>query len=117
MLRYYNSGLAVVLVTPRRMRDQEYSLVCLQNKTDALRAQHQPCEVAFQCLRQFCGISMLVKRRCFVCHKPGAESYGCQFAFFCSEECSERGGDWHRKLCKLSKASNITIDAECVQLF
>lgn len=27
------------------------------------------CEMAFQCQRQFCGISLLVKCRCFTCHR------------------------------------------------
>ena len=30
------------------------------------------CELGFQCMRSFCGVCILVKRRCFVCGRPGA---------------------------------------------
>mmetsp|Transcript_4298 Transcript_4298/g.10054 ORF Transcript_4298/g.10054 Transcript_4298/m.10054 type:complete len:273 (-) Transcript_4298:3799-4617(-) len=67
MLRYYEKGLSVKLIVPRKIGNNEYFLVGLQH------AQHDKntlCEVAFNCGRSFAGITMLVKKRCFACHKP-----------------------------------------------
>eukprot|EP00603_Paraphysomonas_imperforata_P012936 CAMPEP_0114449770 /NCGR_PEP_ID=MMETSP0104-20121206/110_1 /TAXON_ID=37642 ORGANISM="Paraphysomonas imperforata, Strain PA2" /NCGR_SAMPLE_ID=MMETSP0104 /ASSEMBLY_ACC=CAM_ASM_000202 /LENGTH=216 /DNA_ID=CAMNT_0001621879 /DNA_START=21 /DNA_END=672 /DNA_ORIENTATION=+ len=65
--QYYDGGIAVVLVAPRKINDHSYLLVCLQNS----RPEHNVlCQLAFQCQRQFCGVSLLLKKRCFVCHKP-----------------------------------------------
>jgi hypothetical protein len=114
MLRYYTAGWAVRAVLPRRIGQNEYMLVCLQSgdpEKDGL------CQVAFQCRRQFCGISMLVKKRCFVCHKPGAQRCaGCHTAAFCNRACLAAGWGEHKKLCKLVKASAVTVETESVQL-
>lgn len=113
MLRYCASGLSVVAVTPRRIRDDRYLLVCLQHKK---AESNTLCEVAFQCMRQFVGISMLLKQRCFECHKPGAPTCACGVACFC-EGCNGPQRDAHRKLCKLVCASKVAIDDEVVTLF
>jgi hypothetical protein len=57
MLRYFSSGVTLVGVVPRRIRESDYFLVCLQHEK---HERNTPCEVAFQCMRQFVGISMLV---------------------------------------------------------
>jgi hypothetical protein len=115
MLAYYKAGYAVKLVVPRKISENGYVLVCLQS-------QKQPekdslCELAFQCARQFVGISMLVKKRCFVCNQPAAKTCSaCQCACFCSKECQASGWLSHRKLCALIKASSAVVERECVQL-
>jgi hypothetical protein len=115
MLRYYEKGYAVRLVVPRKIGTNGYILVCLQNKQQPER--DSLCEVAFQCMRQFVGISMLVKKRCFVCHKPAAASCAaCRVACFCSKECQKSGWAGHKKLCKLVKESEVVVDRECLQL-
>ena len=100
-------------VVTRHVRENEYFLVCLKNKQEDMNSL---CELAFQCQRQFCGISMLVKRRCFVCHKPGAAKCACQCACFCSKECEARGAPQHSKLCKLIRASPVKTEEETVQM-
>jgi hypothetical protein len=116
MLRYYANGMSVVAVVPRKMRDSDCSLVCLVHKK---ADQNTLCEVAFQAMRQFVGVSMLVKHRCFVCSRPGAPKCACcGVACFCPGDCEERGREGHEKLCKLVKASGVAVaqDEEAVQL-
>jgi len=116
MLRYYASGMSLVIVVARQTRANNYFLVCLQHKQPE---SNLPCEVAFQCMRQFCGISMLVKQRCFVCNKPDkrvartpCEACVC----FCSKDCEARGMSTYKKLCELIKDSNATVETEPVPL-
>ena len=72
---------------------------------------------AAQCMRQFAGISMLVKQRCFACGKPGAPRTACDTACFCPGGCEESDvGKAHRKLGKRVRASNVTVETEVVQL-
>ena len=59
MERYYRFKTRVVAVVPRSIRGQLYALVCLQHEETE---KNSLCELAFQCLRQFAGISVLVKR-------------------------------------------------------
>ena len=113
MERYYANDISVVAVLPRRIKDNEYFLVCLQDK---ITERNNLCEVAFQCMRQFAGISMLVKRVCFVCNRPGAPMCKCHCACFCSKECETRGQASHAKLCRLAQASNVTVEDEIVQV-
>ena len=112
MLRYYESGMSVVCVVPRRIQATNLFLVCLQHKQHELNSL---CELAFQCMRQFCGISMLAKKRCFVCQKPDAEFCKCKVACFCSESCKS-SATWHSKLCKIVQKSAIAVEDECLQL-
>ena len=73
--------------------------------------------MAFQVKRQFTGFSMLVKKRCFVCHKPNAKKCsGCQCACFCNKECMVKGWKAHKKLCKLINVKELTLDKECLQI-
>jgi hypothetical protein len=69
-------------------------------------------------MRQFCGMSMLIKKKCIVCNKPGAPMCACKCVCFCKGECETRGRDEHEKLCKLAQASTVTVttDGETVQL-
>ena len=114
LLAYYKGGISVVLTVPRKINDHNYFLVCLQN---ARSEYNILCQLAFQCQRQFCGISLLVKKQCFVCNKPTIlMCKGCQCASFCSKECQVEGWGSHKKLCKLIKASNVTIEDECVEI-
>ena len=115
MLRYLEAGMSVVVVVPRKIQGSDYFLVCLQHE------QHEKntlCELSFLCFRQFAGISMLVKKRCFVCHKPSAmKCAGCQCACFCSKECQASGWKQHKKLCKMIKgAKPPTVEAEAVEV-
>mmetsp|Transcript_52 Transcript_52/g.104 ORF Transcript_52/g.104 Transcript_52/m.104 type:complete len:176 (-) Transcript_52:477-1004(-) len=112
--QYYDGGIAVVLVAPRKINDHSYLLVCLQNS----RPEHNVlCQLAFQCQRQFCGVSLLLKKRCFVCHKPTMMvCTGCQCACFCSRECQSQGWPGHKKLCKRIKSSNVTVEEECIEI-
>eukprot|EP00656_Telonema_subtile_P009837 TRINITY_DN14655_c0_g1_i3.p1 TRINITY_DN14655_c0_g1~~TRINITY_DN14655_c0_g1_i3.p1 ORF type:complete len:194 (-),score=30.82 TRINITY_DN14655_c0_g1_i3:115-696(-) len=89
MLRYYEGNFKVVTIVPRTIRDNDYFLVCLQhNQAEG----NIICELAFLCFRQFCGVSMLVKKRCFVCNAPTKlKCKGCQSACFCSKECQAKG--------------------------
>ena len=112
MLRYYESGMSVVCVVPRRIQATNLFLVCLQHKQHELNSL---CELAFQCMRQFCGISMLAKKRCFVCQKPDAEFCKCKVACFCSESCKS-SATWHSKLCNIVQKSAIAVEDECLQL-
>jgi hypothetical protein len=117
MLRYYNKKLSVRLVIPRRVGSNEYFLVGLQH-SEHEHEKNVLYEMAFQCGRSFTGISMLIKRRCFACNKPGApQCKRCLCTSFCSDACerSDSGRD-HEKLCKQIKLSNIVVEDECAQL-
>jgi hypothetical protein len=109
MLRYYACGITVRVVVPRMLRDDPCFLVCLQHKDPD---KNSLCNVAFQCMRQFTGISMLVKQRCFVCNKPGANMWACSCVCYCSEECKARGSDSDKKLCELVRASPVSSSAD-----
>lgn len=115
MLRYYANDINVRLVAPRKIGDNDYFLVGLQNKDPE---KDTLCELAFTCHRQFAGYSMLVKKRCFVCNKQDAKKCtGCHCACFCSRECQTAGWSAHSKLCKLIKSTgNVTVESECVQM-
>ena len=90
----------------------------MQNKK---AEQNTLCEVAFQCMRQFAGISMLVKQQCFACNKPSVPRCArCQCACFCSKECeASEIGNAHQELCKLvqQQISAISTEEEAVTLF
>ena len=114
MVSYYKAGYIVKLVVPRHIGPDEHFLVGLQHKDPD---QNTLCEVAFNCGRSFTGISMLVKKRCFVCHKPGApRSQACQVACFCAGECEVRGREMYGKLWELIDASSMVVEKESVQL-
>ena len=115
MLRYYANSMSVVAVVPRKMRDTDCFLVCLAHKDPD---RNTLCEVAFQAMRQFVGICMLVKQRCFVCNRPGApKCASCGVACFCPGDCEEGGREVHKKLCKMVKGSApVVADEEAVQL-
>ena len=115
MLRYYSANMRVVAVLSRQLQQPgDCFLVCLQH---AAAERNTLCELAFQCKRSFTGISMLVKTRCFACNKPGARRCACQCACFCSKECEASDcAAAHKKVCKLIRASSVTVDDECVQL-
>ena len=114
LLQYISAGIYVVLITPRIMNDNLYFLVCLQNS----RPEHNNlCQLAFQCQRQFCGISMLVKKRCFVCNNPTTMMCkGCQCACYCSKKCQTQGWSFHKKVCKKINVSDITIEDESFEI-
>jgi hypothetical protein len=114
MLRYCESDMAVVMIAPRRIEGQDYFLVCLQHRQEM---RNTLCELSFLCLRQFVGISMLVKKRCFCCNKPTAlRCRACGCACFCSKECQKSAWKQHKKLCKAVGVSKPVVDAEVVQL-
>ena len=57
LLRYYQHNSRVVCVSPRRIRGNDYSLIQLRHDDDE---RNSLCELAFQCQRSFCGVSILV---------------------------------------------------------
>jgi len=115
MLAYLKAGFAVKLVVPRSYGKNGYILVCLQSTTQP--EKDSLCELAFQCARQFVGISMLVKKRCFVCNKLAARTCSaCKCACFCSKECQMSGWPAHKDICSRIKASAPMVETECVQL-
>ena len=114
MLDYYAKGLSVVEVVPRRIRNNDYFLVCLRHPTN--KAVNAICQLAFQCRRQFLGYAMLVKQCCFVCGRPGAAKCECECACFCSASCKQQGSAAHAPLCELVQASSVIVDREVLQL-
>mmetsp|Transcript_19394 Transcript_19394/g.55816 ORF Transcript_19394/g.55816 Transcript_19394/m.55816 type:complete len:234 (-) Transcript_19394:362-1063(-) len=116
MIRYYDHGLSVRLVIPRKIGANEYYLVGLQH---AEQEKNTLCDVAFQCSRSFAGISMIMKKRCFACHNPRAVPCdGCLCACFCSDDCRSKSevGKEHQVLCKRIDKDKIVVEDECVQL-
>jgi hypothetical protein len=115
MVAYYGASFSAVEVVSRRIARGEYLLVCLRHKEPE---KNTLCEVAFQCQRQFVGISMLMKRRCFVCHNPTAKKCSvCKCACYCSKACLEKGYPEHKALCKLIKAGGApSFDADPLQV-
>ena len=114
MVTYLEAGHTVRANLPRLIGEQEYMLVCLQSnqpEKDSL------CQLAIQAKRQFCGTSMLVKKRCFSCNSPGAQRCtGCHVASFCNKACLARGWGEHRRLCKMVEAGQVTLETEVIQL-
>jgi hypothetical protein len=105
LLRYYKASMSVVEVVPRTICGNDYLLVCLR---DAVSSRNAICELAFSVQRQFVGISMLVKKRCFnpACNKRTSMKCSvCRCACFCSKECLKIGWPVHKALCKLVKAA------------
>lgn len=117
LLRYYRSDITAVEVVPRQIGENHYNLVCLRHKDPS---KNTLCEVAFQCQRQFVGISMLVKRRCFVCNQRTSKQCSvCKCACFCSKECLKKGWSRHRAVCNLVKAAGaprVEAESESLQL-
>jgi hypothetical protein len=120
MNRYYEKGLAVKLIVPRTIGTNEYFLVGLQHSEHDKNAL---CEVAFNCGRSFTGISMLIKKRCFACHKPlNGEKMcaGCLCVCFCSDPiCAKRHSDIrseHETLCQKVDLAKVVVEKESVQL-
>ena len=120
MLRYYENGLSVKLIVPRAIGNNEYFLVGLQHSE---QDKNTLCEVAFNCGRSFTGISMLVKKRCFACHKPlkgEAACAGCLCVCFCTDLiCIQRYSDIrleHHALCSKIDLEKVVVEDECIQL-
>ena len=140
MERYYRFKTRVVAVVPRSIRGQLYALVCLQHEETE---KNSLCELAFQCMRQFAGISILVKRppgvpsaggergtraaacdsprprrACFVCHRPNsALCQHCHSAAYCSPECARQDWGRHNVLCQLARRHDIIVEDEVVEIF
>ena len=75
------------MVAPCTTEVAEYFLVRLQNK---LATHNMLRELGFPCMCQFFGVTILVKRRYFVCHKPTPKrGKRCHCACFCSKECQK----------------------------
>mmetsp|Transcript_3721 Transcript_3721/g.7998 ORF Transcript_3721/g.7998 Transcript_3721/m.7998 type:complete len:258 (-) Transcript_3721:1774-2547(-) len=123
MLRYYEKGLSVRLIAPRMVGSNEYFLVGLQH---AEHDKNSLCEVAFNCGRSFTGISMLVKKRCFACHKPllkgesGGACPNCLCVCFCVDSsCVGRHSairSDHEILCKKIDLAKVVVEKERIQL-
>jgi len=116
MERYYRFETKVVCVVPRAIRGNLYALVCLQHKKTE---QNNLCELAFQCMRQFAGVSILLKRTCFVCHRPNSPlCEKCHCAAFCSAECAREGWGAHNIMCQLIQHHGAPkVEEEVVTIF
>ena len=107
LLKYFENKMNIVEVVSRTIQGKEYLLVCLR---DPIEARNGLCELAFLCQRQFQGISMLVKRHCFICNKPTNKKCGtCKVACFCSKECLEKGWGTHKKVCNHVKKCDVPV--------
>mmetsp|Transcript_15126 Transcript_15126/g.38130 ORF Transcript_15126/g.38130 Transcript_15126/m.38130 type:complete len:247 (+) Transcript_15126:81-821(+) len=120
MLRYYEKGLSLKLVVPRKIGANDYVLVGLQHPEED---KNSLCEVAFNCGRSFTGISMLIKKRCFACQKPlngETKHEGCLGVFFCTDPiCAQRHSairSDYEVLYQKIDASKAVVEKECVQL-
>ena len=114
MLRYFSAGMELKVVAPRRIEGRDYFLVCLRHQQ---AEKNVLCELAFLCQRQFCGISMLVKRKCAVCGVATAKwCRGCNCISFCSKACQVQGWKEHKKLCKLVDAASVVVETETLEL-
>ncbi len=120
MLRYYEKGLSLKLIVPRKIGANDYVLVGLQHTEEE---KNTLCEVAFNCGRSFTGISMLIKKRCFACHKPlngETKHEGRHGVFFCTDaSCVKRHSairSDYEILYKKIDASKVVVESECVQL-
>ena len=116
MHRYLSAGMSVVAVVPRRIRENEYLLVCLRHTEDE---RNSLCELAFNCMRQFAGISMLVKKRCFACGNPNAPLCACLCACFCPDCSRSDAAATHRKTtCSQIQSSlpEMASEDESIQL-
>ena len=67
LLRYYQHNLRVVCVSPRRIRGNDYALIQLRHDDDE---RNSLCELAFQCQRSFCGVSILIKQKAVLHVRP-----------------------------------------------
>jgi len=143
MERYYRFQTKAVCVVPRAIRGNLYALVCLQHKKTE---QNNLCELAFQCMRQFAGVSILLKRtrpaassrflgrasarveatalhrdafRCFVCHRPNSPlCEKCHCAAFCSADCARQGWGAHNIMCQLIQHHGAPkVEEEVVTIF
>jgi hypothetical protein len=102
------------MLAPRKIGGNDYALIGLQHATPE---KNTLCQLAFLCYRQFVGVSMLVKARCFSCHRRTAKKCsGCKCAFFCSTECQQTAWPGHKKLCKLVNAVDIEVLAESLEV-
>jgi hypothetical protein len=117
MLKYYANGFTAVEVVPRSVGGLEYVLVSLRHSVES---SNSLCELAYLVQRQFAGISMLAKKRCFACHKPTAKRCSqCQCAMFCSAECLRASWGEHKALCKAVKkagAPRVAGDDENLEI-
>ena len=114
LLRYYQHGLRVVCVSPRRIRGNDYALIQLRHDDDE---RNSLCELAFQCQRSFCGVSILIKQRCFTCGRPGAPACVCACAYFCSERCAAEASSSHTDLCQRIRAFPCSVEEEVLTIF
>jgi len=112
MLRYYAAGITCVAVAPRRIRGNEYLLVCLRYED---LDRNSLCELGFQCMRSFCGVCILVKRRCFVCGRPGAPTYAAVCCF--CPGCETRGLETFGDLCAKVEARPPEVEEEVLTIF
>ena len=112
LLRYYQHNLRVVCVSPRRIRGNDYALIQLRHDDDE---RNSLCELAFQCQRSFCGVSILVKQRCFTW--PARRARVClRLRVFCSERCAG-GVGYAPAPCQRVRAFPCSVEEEVLTIF
>ena len=112
MARYYDKDYAVAAVVPRALRDGLCDLVSLRHRDET---KNTLCELAFQCQRSFCGVSMLVRRNCANCGRPNADPCACRTIAFCSDRCKGEVAA-HGPICALVRAGEYAVEDEVVRL-
>ena len=95
-----------LVALPRSSKGKQLSLILLEIGDNSSEYPVEPDRLALHCHRQRCGLSYLIKHKCFTCGK--AENVQvcarCRIAHYCGQECQRNAWSVHKKLCKLPKA-------------
>jgi hypothetical protein len=110
MKSMYGINYRLVVVVPRTFKGTQLRLICLQAIEGSTQADSMgPCQMAFQCHRQFLGYSYLVKLRCINCGGTDHLRFcsACSVASYCSEDCQRAHRSVHKGICKLIKTERV----------
>lgn len=105
LMKCFENNMEMKEVVSRSIQGMDYLLICLM---DRVLERNSLCELAFLCQRQFQGMTMLVKRKCFNCNKPTNKQCSvCKISCFCSQECQKKGWSYHKSVCNHIKKKCI----------
>jgi hypothetical protein len=102
-LSFTAQGLQMLAVLPRTYGETRFNLILFQHPSSRMN----PCKLAFNCSRAFCGLSYLVKKNiCWGCKKhTKSVCAGCHIATYCSKDCQKTHFPMHKKFCKMVRKS------------
>jgi hypothetical protein len=106
----YGLNYRLRVVLPRTFKGAKLRLICLQAIEGSDEANSMgPCQMAFQCHRQFVGYSYLVKLRCMNCGSTGPVRFcrACSIASYCSPDCQLAHRSVHKGICKLIRTERL----------